>query len=300
MTVRELINRRWRVRIGTGGTDAIEFTDLDFKAEIVKSLRPEPNKCSITIYNLSLANRSAIEQANIYDPKKIKGQKKTGQPKQAANTPKRGNIRVEIEAGYATTGTHLIARMDLRRALSTNDGATVETKIEGEDGGRSILSSRVTQSFPPGSSKLQVVQACAAALGLGQGNIVEVAHKLQGKFPHGTTLNGQAAAELKNLLRRSRITYSVQNGVLRLRDLDAGNTAKAFVLSSGTGLVGAPERDAAGQIVATTLLLPTIAPGAYVQLDSLHVKGTYLVRTVTYSLDSSGQDWYSRLELVPG
>ncbi len=297
----ELRDRRWLIRIGTGeGDEALEFTGLDFTAQVVKSLRPEPNKCSLTIYNLSPQHRAAIEQENIYDPKRIKGQARTGQRRVAAGTPKAGRIRVELEAGYATTGRHLIARMDLRRALSNTDGATIETKIEGEDGGRSILASRVSQSFPPGTTRLAVVRACVEALGLGTGNLIEVAGKLQQPYSAGTVLSGQAADELRGILRRARISYSVQNGVVRFNDLDAGPSTTAFLLTSSTGMVGSPERDAAGQIVVTTLLLPGVAPGAYVRLESKHVTGTYKVNTVTYDLDSSGESWYSRLGLVPG
>ncbi len=297
----ELKNRSWLIRIGTGtGDDAIQFEGLDFQASIVKSLRPEPNKCSLTIFNLSPEHRAAIEQENIYDPKRIKGQKRTGQRKVAAGSPKFGKIRVEIEAGYLTTGRHLIARMDLRRALSNTDGPTVVTKIEGEDGGRSVLASRVSQSFPAGTTRLAVVRACAEALGLGTGNLIEVAAKLQQPYSAGTVLTGQASEELRGILRRAGLSYSIQNGVLQFRDVSAGRTTTAYLVDSQHGMVGSPERDAAGQLVVTTLLLPGVAPGAYIDLRAKHVQGVYRVNTVTYELDSAGTDWYSKLELVPG
>lgn len=287
--------------MGTGdGTDAFEFSGLDIEFEIRKSLRPEPNKGSITIYNLSPEHRAIIEGENIYDPKRVRGQKRTGQRKVKAGSPKAGNIRVELEVGYKSTGRSLICRMDLRRGLSSDDGASAVTKIEGEDGGRSTLASRVSQSFPPGTTRLVVVKACAQALGLGLGNLIEVAPKLTQPYASGTVLHGQAAEELVGVLRRARITYSVQNGVLRFNDLDAGPTATAFVLNSQTGLVGSPERDAAGQLVVTTLILPTIAPGAYVKLEAKHVSGVFKVNAVTYRGAIHGQEWYAVCELVAG
>lgn len=293
----DLVNRDWLIRV-----DGLEFSELDCKFEVEKSLRPEPNKCSLTIYNLSDEHRSQIEQGNIYDPKRIKGVKQPAQRKVAAGTPKVGHIRVEIEAGYKTTGRHLIFRGDLRRALSSDDGTTTETKIEGEDGGRSILASRVSQSFPKGTPRIAVVKACAEAMGLGLGNLVAIAGKpaFQQPYTAGTVLHGQASAELSGVLRGARCTYSVQNGVLAFRDLDAGLTTTAFLLNSQTGMVGSPERDAAGMVVVTCLLLPTIAPGGYVQLEAKNTSGVFKIQKVTYSCDTSGQEWYAKLELVPG
>lgn len=296
----DLLQRTWCVRIGTEGEQALEFSELAVEFHIEKSLRPEPNKCKLVVYNLSPEHRSAVEAQNLYDPKRVKGQKRTGQPRRAANAPKPGKVRVEIEAGYLTTGRSLIFRGDLRRALSNVDGATAQTHIEGEDGGHSILASRVSQSFPAGTPKLAVVKACASAMGLGLGNLQAVAAKLSAPLRAGTAITGQASAELSGVLRAARISYSVQNGVLQFHDADAGLQTSGFVISSSTGMVGEPQRDSAGQLVVTTLILPSIAPGAYVQLQARNTQGVFKIVKVTYTGQSHGDEWYARLELVPG
>lgn len=321
-------DRVYRLRINT-----IEFDKLDIDFSIKKTLRAEPNAAKITVKNLSPANRAAIEQLNLYDPKRV-GTTKTstsptgtttttttvttppaaGSAAESAKTsgtsarnrganraPKRGRIPVELEAGYVTTGKHLIFRGDLRRALTTNDtDGTFTTEIEGEDGGRSTLSSRVNEAFPPGTTAVQVVRACAEAMGVGVGNILTAKGALQGKvFKHGTVLTGQAGAELAGVLRRLGLSYSIQNGVLAFRAAGKGLTPTGFVLSSETGLVGSPARDASGLVVATTLLLPSVAPGALIDLQSEQYRGSYMVQEVEYSGSTYGDEWYSTLELVP-
>lgn len=76
--------RVWEVKVG-----GISFTDLDCDFTIRKTLRPEPNTCSLTIFNLSASSRAALEALNVYTPR---GAKKTGLQV--------GNIQTEVSAGY--------------------------------------------------------------------------------------------------------------------------------------------------------------------------------------------------------
>lgn len=306
----EIKNKRWRIRVAQAyATDgsavpAIEFETLQCEFEIKKTLRPEPNCCKLKIYNLGPEHRAALEAMNLYDPKKVRGQKSAKKPaakkKQGPRAPKVGRIRVEIEAGYETTGMSLLFRGDLRRAISTHDGKTWTTSIEGEDGGRSVLSSRITESFPPGTSRETVVRALASALGVGLGNIRDVVDQLSQSYAHGTVCTGQAAEELRGVLRSSGITYSIQNGVLQFLPAGQGLLRSAVVLSPTTGLVGSPHLDSSGTVIATALLVPDIAPGQYVVLECRRHSGQYKIVSVTHKCTTFGDDWYHVLELTPG
>lgn len=294
----QLKQRDWKVRVA-----GLEFTDLDVDFEIKKSSRPEPNSCALTVYNLSEQSRRAIEELNLYDPKKVKGSKSptAKRPvKQNVRAPKVGRIRVEIEAGYKDSGRSLIFRGDLRRAITKHDGPDIVTSIEGEDGGRSVLSSRVNESFPPGTTREHVVRVCAEAMGVGLGNIRDVAHLLQTKYSHGTVLTGQASAELAGVLRGAGIVHSIQNGVLVFRTAAIGLNRTAIIVNSDTGLVGSPQLDTNGALLVTTLMIPELAPESYILLDSLETTGIFRVVSCTYKGQTSGQDWYIVSECVPG
>lgn len=298
----ELRKRDWLVRV-----NGIEFKDLDCDFEVKKSLRPEPNSCSLTVFGLTREHRAAVEALNIYDPKKVKGANtnaklkdvKTKRNVGVSRAPKTGNIRVEIEAGYVGARS-LIFRGDLRRGISKHDGPEISLEIEGEDGGRSVLASRINQSFPPGTRKVDVVKECAAALGLGLGNIRDVLPYLATTYSHGTSVNGPAADALRNILRTARITYSVQNGVLQFVQAGQGLRGRAVLASQATGLVGRPERDAGGGLMVTLLMLPDVSPGSYLQLDAEDYQGSYLIRSVETKGSSYGQDWYHVAECFPG
>jgi hypothetical protein len=292
----QLFRRAWRVVV-----NGIDVTALDVEFEVEKSLRPEPNTASLVIYNLATDTREAIEALNLYEPIKTKGQKaKPSAGKAGVKGPKPGRIPVEISAGYETPGPSLIFRGDLRRAVSKKNGADWVTTIEGEDGGRSVLQARVHQSFPAGTTRLDVVRACADGLGLGLGNILEVQHLLTKPYTSATIVDGSADTELRGVLRRERIAYSIQNGVLQFHRVGQGLEVAAYELSSGSGLVGSPEFDANGHVTAKTLMLPNIAPGAYVSLAAKSFRGTYRVDTIKYTGQSAGDEWYAELGLLPG
>lgn len=306
---KELFDRDWRVRIslensiGTGLARALDISELDMTWEVEKSLKAEPNKCKLEIFNLGEDSRHALENLNLYDPKRAKGvpRPRGNEAKGSPKAPKTGLIRVEIEAGYKATGRTLIFRGDLRRALSEQKhDKTWVTTIEGEDGGRSVLSSRVTESFPKGTPRRIVVEKCAAAMGLGLGNILEVESLLSQTYTGGTVLDGPAATELSGVLRRAGIVYSIQDGNLQFLQTGKGLRVKAVLLDAYSGLVDSPERDTQGLVKATTLVNPDVVVGGFVYLDSRDLKGTFRVTKVTCECTTFGRDWYQHLELKAG
>lgn len=303
----ELKDRAWKVVVGdatTGVARSLVGLDVDF--DIKKTLYPEPNSCSLTVFNMAPDFRRQLEQLNLYDPKKVKGANQNatvGDSVQKRSTsvsraPKTGNIRVEIFAGYKDV-TPLVFRGDLRRAISKHSGPEVATEIEGEDGGRSILSSRVTMSFPSNTELFEVVRNCADAMGVGLGNIREVREKLRAVYSHGTTLNGSADLQLKQALRRANLTYSVQDGVLHFHDPAQGQIVRGALVDEAHGLVLSPERDATGALIVTMLMIPEIHPGAYIQLKSKDYSGAYLIKAVNTKGSSYGNDWYHICECWP-
>ena len=289
----DLKDRVWRITIA-GMT--IESLDIEF--EITRTLKLEPNSCSLKIYNLSEAHRAQIEELNIYDPKKAKGGKNKGVKTQAQ--VKSGSIVTQVSAGYKDTGACQLFLGGLRRGLSTWDGKDWVTEITGEDG--RIFAVRITRSYPAGTPKLIVVKALIDVLGLGIGNLAEVSADLTGVYPHGTVLDGPAADLLRLMLRSSKLTYSVQGGGVQFLRIGQGSPqlrVMAYDLSETTGLVGSPHRDATGEVLCRTLLVPDINPGGYVKLTSKHINGVFRVMAVQHTGSTFGNDWYHDLSLLP-
>lgn len=284
--------KKWRVSIDTIATDA---HDLSF--EIVKTVKRAPNRCSLTIYNLSEEQREHLESLSVYKHKKTKGAS-------AGGRGPRGRIPVSIEAGYQDEGTSLLFRGDLRIAMSERQGPDIVTTIEGEDGGRSMLESRVSRSFPPGTPVSTVVRACVEALGLGAGNSASLAYATRsgGTFPGGTTLQGQAHEELTGVLRSCGLSWSVQNGAVQILQAGQPLAISAVRLTPDTGLVGTPTVDPYGVVHVQALLVPGLFPGGRVQVEpssgSAKARGLFQVTAARYRGDTKGE-WLAELECKP-
>jgi hypothetical protein len=292
-----LFKKEWLIRI-----DEFQFTGLDVEFDIRKNLRREPNCCKLVVFGLAASTRASLEALNLYDPKRIRDTQHARKAlKPAGRAPKKGKIRVEIEAGYDGTRS-LQFRGDLRRGISEYDGSEVAFEVEGEDGGTSILQSRMNQSYPAGTPRLTVVRDMADALGLGLGNILEVTPLLLGELTHGTAVSGQVSTALQHFLRPLGVTYSVQNGVLQFHVAGGGNLTQAYPLNQNTGLIGYPKRSAHGAIMLQTLMIPNMAPGNYILLTSKRVElnGVYLVKGVETKGSSFGNEWGHTLECYPG
>lgn len=286
--------KKWRVTIDTIATDA---HDLTF--EVVKTVKRAPNRCSLSIYNLTGEQREHLESLSVYKHKKKKGSGSKGKSRGP-----RGHIPVSIEAGYQDEGTSLLFRGDLRVAMSERQGPDIVTTIEGEDGGRSMLESRVSRSFPPGTPVAAVVRACVEALGLGAGNSASLAYTTRsgGTFPAGTTLQGQAHEELTGVLRSCGMSWSVQNGAVQILQAGQPLAISAVRLSADTGLVETPTVDPYGIVHAKALLVPGLFPGGRVQLEpnpeTVSARGLFQITAVRYRGDTKGE-WVAELECRP-
>src|SRR6478609_7446560 len=95
--------------------DTVQITDLDCSFKIEKTLKPAPNNCEVTIYNLTEDHRAQLEQVT---------------PK--GKEPTRG-IPCEIVAGYKV-GVSQVWLGDLRTAHSKYDDVDWVTKLSSGDG----------------------------------------------------------------------------------------------------------------------------------------------------------------------
>lgn len=270
----ELFRWDWRIMVADQA-----YTGHDVRFEIEKTIKREPNTCQVAIFNLSEAQRNSIQALSL--PKKKSG----------TNT---GKIPVEVEAGYVGARA-LWFRGDLRTAQSVRDGADWITTVEGEDGGRSILTSRINESFPEGTPVATVVRACVRAMGLGLGNVQELssaaATRAGTTFANGTVLSGKADQELTHVLASCGLTWSVQNGNVQLLKAGQALSTSVLRLAAGTGLLGAPIVNPDGTIEATVQMVAGLFPGGRAQIDSSTVRGVYTVQKIRTTGDSAGTEW---------
>jgi len=260
---------------GIASGSAIQVTDLAMSFSVKKTLKPEPNTCDLTIYNLSPDHRAALEQMQV--------------------------ATVQIEAGYQE-GTSVLFVGDLRTGVSTHTGVDYETKLSSGDGEKAIKTARVNVAMKKGTATpAKVLQAVASALGVGSGNLSQAVAKLQGagianNFSEGVVLSGSAFREMNSICRTCALSWSIQNGKLQILPLGQALQTSAIQIDQNSGMVGAPTIDNDGVLNVKTLLIPDVFPGRLLVLNAQRLKGNYRIESCKYDGETHGQNWYNTIQ----
>ena len=293
----DLFRRSWKVTI-----DTIDASNLDIEFKILATTKPEPNKCTLVVWNMNRETRQIIEKRN--------------RPNQQTG------VRIVVEAGYVNFTAKLFEG-DMRNAVSQRDGVDWKTTITADDGGRSWRESAISQTFTKGTPISTVLEKVATALGVGRGNIADFESQAQiagvgSTLPAQMVMSGQASRELDRLMRSIGFVWSIQNGALQVQQKGQPLNATAIRLTSDTGLIGSPEAaiDATvslgnpQQVIAgkstphkpkakdpgilrlRSFLIPGLRPGVQIDLESAAYKGTYMLPECEYRGQSWSREWY--------
>jgi hypothetical protein len=300
-----LFDRAWTLTVGTsatdsvgnqlaiqtsgGGTDGIGH-DIAFKVE--KSLKPEPNKCSIKVWNLNEEQRAGIEELNpITDPVSslLKKKQRITARKQATT-----GIPCKLEVGYATK-TNQIWLGDLRHGESKREGTDWVTEIASGDGEKAWQNARIHVSYGAGTTKAAALSAIINALGLGAGNSAEAAAALAAStnpvYLQGAVISGDVATELTSFCKAAELEWSIQDGTVQIIDMGSALAQEALYISEDTGMVESPNVDVDGILTVKTLLLPDVRCGRLITLDAADVKGVYRIEKAVWEGDTAGAEW---------
>jgi hypothetical protein len=254
--------------------DDIQFTDLDCSFKIEKTLKPAPNNCDITIYNLTEDHRAQLEQVT---------------PK--GKQPTRG-IPCEIVAGYAG-GVSQIWLGDLRTAHSTYEDVDWVTRLSSGDGEKGAAHARLQISYGPKTQIDVALRAMARAMGVGEGNLGKVVQRLKvagaAVFPTGVTISGPVYRQLQTFAQSADMQVSIQDGALQFIDIGQALSGEALLLTSGTGLREASV-DNEGVLTAKIDMIPGVRMGGLVVVDSLTVKGQYQIQKGTCEGETDNAD----------
>jgi hypothetical protein len=290
MSSTELFGRKFALTVST-----LEVNDFHCHFRIEKSLKPEPNKALIEVWNLSPEHRAFLGE--LAPGKKISKGKKKG----ATAPALQGKIPVRLEAGYDGPGTDLIFLGDLRTVDTETTGEDWVTAISSGDGERAFRSARMAQSFGPRVPASVALQAIVKTFGLGPGNVAKVLSGLkhQGQaslLTRGAVFSDASARVLTDFCRSADLEWSIQDGAIQFVDLNKALAGQAIVLSPKTGLVGSPAVDGAGIMKCKSLIIPGLRCGGVVIVDAEEIKGQFRVEKLTYEGDTHADAWEVEIE----
>lgn len=252
--------------------DARQILRVDFSVE--RTLKKQPNKVDITVYNLSLENRTALQKTLV---------------------------QVSLEAGYIEN-RHEIFSGQVTFAKSILTGNDWVTTFQAGDGVKAFQSARVNTSLKGPVKPGDALQACVKALGFGEGNIAEKLGGLRDTFKQytqGVALSGKAEKKLSGIVHSMGYDWSVQGGQVIMLGPKEYIGTDAYLLSKNSGLVSTPEPGEKGIIKLTALLIPDLAPGRPVEIDSPTAKGLFRIEKVIDHGSTHTLDWFADLEAKP-
>lgn len=268
----------------------VDISGLDVDFVVEKSLKAgEFNTCSIKVYNLSPSTRQMLS---------------------GAAAP----LTVLLEAGFVG-GISQLYFAGARSAWSTREGATYVTHIESSDTIARPTGVRKSKKIQPGEiggsvyrttgPKVPLEQAfrtITEALGIDEGNLQQALSGFNDApltAVNASALYGNGARRMTDLCRSAGLEWSIQDGALQLLDIGKTlSTTKAIQLSDSTGLFGSPSVDSQGVLEISSSLIPGLAPGVLIDVDSIFVKGGYRIEKIRYAGSTTGEEWTAHMVAV--
>ena len=273
----ELFSRECEVTI-----DTLKLGGNRVAFRVTKTIKPEPNTCELTIWNLSENHRAALEEL----------------------APKADDVRgisVKIDAGY-NGSTALVWLGDLRTVDSYRDGPDWITVLGSGDGEKACGKARVALPFGPGTPVETALRAMLVELGVGPGNITTALAMMHAKGVATTMLSsrsviyGSVAARLTDLARSADLEWSIQDGAIQFTNRGQAIEGLPVLLSAETGMIGSPTVDNEGVLTVQSLMIPDIRPGRLVVMATLRIHGAYRIERAEWDGDTFGGNWYVTME----
>ena len=259
-------DRRWSLTI-----DDIALTEMDFSFKVHRSLKSEPNTCSVIVYNLSDATRKHLETKK--------------------------NPVMRLEAGYVGSISQIYLGQ-IRTVHTTIEGANTATEFSSGDGEAAMQKGRINAGIGPKTSPDVVLRQIAKQLDLKPGNLEQAIAVLKSKglttlYASGTVLSGNAAQSMTDFCRSAGLEWSVQDGAIQILGRGkALDTANAILISTHTGMVGSPDINSKNKLSVKTLITPGLLPGTRIQVESKLVQGFFRIESVDYTGETFSKPWY--------
>lgn len=264
-----LFDRLIYVEIGKPGTTGKLYKDLRVKFTVEKTVDSIPNKATVSIFNLTAANRAFAEQKDI---------------------------QLKLFAGYDGKAELLfVGDIDPSASKTELQGADYVTIFECGDGQTTYRKTKFDKSYAEGTPLKEIAKDLFSSLG---NTVTDISSLPEGTLLNGMSLSGLAKFHLDTIMVKLGLDWSIQNGQIQVTKKNGGVTVEqAVLLTPSTGLIGVPKRKGEG-IEVTSLLQPQLKPGRKIEVRSRFAEGVYSVQSVSHTGDNFGSEFYSIMEAV--
>jgi hypothetical protein len=235
-----------------------EIRDLRVTFSIKRTLSQEPNTAKIEVTNSRLMEILSGAQ----------------------------NHTVSIDAGFAD-GMSRVYSGDVSHHQTKIDSADIVTSIEAADGYRAFGLATIFRTWSKGTPLKIVASAIASTMDLRFPDI-------SGNLPSSFSASGNSHKELTRLLDGIGVSWSVQNGKIRI---PGTVSSSILIISEETGMIGSPSYDSAKRTTRVSSVGFFVQPGDRVVVKSKFHSGEFTVNECEYKGDTHGNDWNTDMVL---
>lgn len=259
-----------QVAVGPPGGTALEWSQLYISFTVEESTGRTPNKAKVDIYNLSTHSLQWLEQP--------------------------GQV-MQVFAGDSTTPPEIF-QGDLNRGKVVTKRAPPNyiTTLEAQDGKRVMQGGYFEGSYPAGTTRTKIRVDVLAANGIATGHVGTLPERVYEAPP---SFSAPMREVLDELYAGELAQWSIQRGVFQLVALGQPLPGNAPVISSGTGMIGSPDRTDKGVKVSIRGMAPGTFPGGAFVISSRVWGGQARITKLTRKGDSYGKQWQTDLVGVP-
>jgi len=265
-----LFMRKAFVEFGFEQDDGISFRDLRVAFRVEKSRQAEPDKGTISIYNLAETSIGLLNR-----PKAV----------------------IRLYAGYSETPPVIFEGTAIKGGVKVErNGVDKIVTVEALDGGRAWTEGRVRISQRGEVTFEAAFNLTLQALGLPQG-VVILPKGLT--FPSGLSVDTTARDMMSRLAKMSNSDWFILHGVVNF--IPRGTSTLGYIpeVSARAGnLVGSPNPTAKG-VEITCLLDSSIQPASEIYLGSKYISGNFIAHDLNYAGDSTQGEFITQLLGVP-
>lgn len=240
-------------QVGVDAQDGRSIDGLQVDFDIAHTRSGVPSKAVINVWNLSEATLGLLR------------------------TP---DATVRVLASVSPQPPLAIFTGSVIEAIPRRQGAVRVTRIEAEDGGKTIREVRVAVNISTPTTAQEVLAEVLKQMGIPQGT---VRTDLTTEFSAGFSYQGPARDVLRMLADSTASDWTVRDGALLFIPRNGATSEAALLFSSRTrNLIGEPATTQDGGVELTALLAPQMRPGQRFQLESRALNGTYVADRVDF------------------
>lgn len=255
----------FHLRLEIAGADLI-IEDMDIDVEFVKTRASEPNKSTVTIWNLSDDIFKKLFDTYAVDVYAWFGDDEPSLIFRGYTDPN-SMVKMHAVAGRINTAKGFLAST----VKQDNKGQfDIPTVIELIDSKVNYLASKINKTYFGEVTSTQLINDCIEAMGVGIGFISE--NLPEKTYKNGYKLIGKPHAVLKTLLDGLGAKFNVTNGFIYVQmPTDKNNDTYAVVLNPENSMQ--PDQQSDDTIVISTRLIPFLNANDWVKLEFKELEG---------------------------